>query len=91
MGVVLQCILNRSSLQAQRRIISSRNNLMSSSPVSELFPALGRDESIIVISFAPDIVALDIRLVAFSICAPLPDPFGYGFSAELGEVWFYRL
>jgi hypothetical protein len=59
--------------------------------VSQLFPALGGHQSIIVVSLSPDVMALDIRLVSFSISTPFPDLFGDRLGTELRQVWLYRL
>lgn len=58
--------------------------------MSQLLPALARDQSVIVVSFSPDVVAFDIRLVAFGIGTPLANTLGDGLSTELDEVWLDR-
>lgn len=52
--------------------------------MSQLLPALTRDQSVIVVSLPPNIVTLDVWLVAFSICAPLADTLGDRLSTQLG-------
>lgn len=58
--------------------------------MSQLLPALARDQSVIVVSLSPDVVTFDIRLVAFGIGAPLANTVGDGLSTELDEVWLDR-
>lgn len=77
-------------MQSQRRIVSGRDNLVSRTPVSQLLPALAGNQSIIVVSLTPDIMALDVWLVALCIGTPLPNSRRDCLGAQLSEVLFDR-
>lgn len=59
---------------------------MSSTPSAQLLPALAGDQAVIVVSLAPDVISLDVGLVALGVGAPFADLRRDGFLAELGEV-----
>lgn len=61
-----------------------------SAPFAELLPALARHQAIIIIALTPNIVALDIRLIALRVGTPLPNSFRHRVGAELGQVWLGR-
>jgi hypothetical protein len=62
-----------------------------STPFAELLPALRGHQPVIVISFAPHIMALHVGLIALSVRTPFMDLGRNSLGAELFEMLFYRL
>lgn len=59
---------------------------MSSTPLAQLLPPLARNQSIIIILLPPDVVTLDVRLVALGVCAPFADLIRDSLRAQLREL-----
>lgn len=64
---------------------------MSSTPSAQLLPALTGDQSVIVVSLTPDVISLDVGLVALGVGTPFADLRRDGLFAKLGEVGLNRL